>query len=303
MQQTGCLKKRRRRNLAKVCYRFFLYGVPLVFLTSISKISQVTGLGLKPYDEETDTYQGHDIYTYDPPTSLADHFKTSSSRFFNARNSSGGLSSRHRVTRDPGFTLPEVEDNFDYNDGSLGDYYEEEDVELGYGHSRRPGSTFVDATRKSQEALDRPYLLDSTVMARLKQLVLLGKTSGAFPWSWNKKEHRIDRWSPTWERVWVAIWAFVTIQTLLLTMFQFYSFYSRVKGEIKTYREIFMMSLSMYWYICAVYFNINMYLYKDIIRQYINTMFALNKDLCGMLHVHHSIFLHHPLTCEIPLIL
>ncbi len=162
---------------------------------------------------------------------------------------------------------PEEDDNNDNADM---------DIELGY--SRRGGLNVI----KSQEAKDRPYLLDSTVIARLKQLLLLGKTSGSFPWSWNKKEHRIDRWSPFLERLWVIIWAFVTVQTLFLTLFQFYSFYSRVKGATKTYREVFMSSLSAYWYICAVYFNVNMYLYKDQIRQYINTMFAMNRDLCGM---------------------
>lgn len=118
-------------------------------------------------------------------------------------------------------------------------------------------------------------------MARLKQLLLLGTASLTFPWIWNRKEHRIDRWRPNLEKIWVGIWVLVTLQTSFITAFQFYSFYTRVATGSKSYREIFQNSFSVYWYVCAVYFNVNMYLYKDAIRQYINTMFALNKELCG----------------------
>lgn len=187
------------------------------------------------------------------------------------------MSSSTRITRDPGFSLPgRVQDDYDY------DIFED-DVELGFGPGSRKisNAAFVSPAQKTDEALARPYLLDATVMTRLKQLLLLGKTSGAFPWSWDKRTHRINRWSPGWEKVWVVVWAFVTVQTVFLTGFQFYSFFARVGAGNKTYREVFMNSLSVYWYICAVYFNINMYLYKDLIRQYINTLFGVNKKLCG----------------------
>lgn len=261
MQQTGCLKKRRRRNLAKV-----------------------TGLGVKPYDETSDTYRGLDLYQ--TKLEMESNYKMASERFSLTRKS-GKLSSSTRITRDPGFSFPsimQVEDNFEYydEDDGGGSVYSATDIELGGYRSRVSSSigSLMDATKKSAQVLARPYLLDQTVMARLKQLILLGKTSGAFPWSWNKKEHRIDKWGSLMEGLWKCSWAFFTLQTLCLTIFQFYSFYSRVKGETKTYREVFMNSLSVYWYICAVYFNVNMYLYKDLIRQYINTMFALNKELC-----------------------
>jgi hypothetical protein len=233
-----------------------------------------------PYDETTDTYRGLDLYKteYSDPSlnqgsiskKIGESVGLTISAIHEARRN-GKLSSATRITRDPTFNLRmEEEEEFSYSENGLDD-----------DAFSRPGSAWESSRDKSAHVLTRPNLLDKTVMTRLRQLLLLGMTSGAFPWTWNKKTTRIDKW-PRWaERLWIYFWIFSTIQTTFLTGFQFYSFYSRVKGETKTYREVFMNSLSVYWYVCAIYFNINMYLYKDQIRQYINTMLAMNAEFCG----------------------
>lgn len=129
--------------------------------------------------------------------------------------------------------------------------------------SRPPTSVYVPLKDTAEYKKDRPYFLDKTTMTRLKQILLLAICSGTVPWRFNSKTHRIDKWSPILEKMWKFQWFFVTIQTACLTCFQFYSFISRVETEIKTYREVFMNSVSVYWYVCAVYFNINMYIHKD----------------------------------------
>jgi len=278
MQQTGCLKKRRRRN-----------------------ISKVPGLGLVEYDAESDTYRGLDIYNdlYDdefdtvntkPSKRLfGDSIGITISAIREARRNGTSLSSSTRITRDPTFSSVHMDDN------------DEDDDNNGKGFSSEQKESW-ELGEKSADVLSRPNLLDSTVMARLRQLLLLGTTSGAFPWNWNKKTVQIDKWPPWAEKLWVIMWFFVTIQTAFLTGFQFYSFYSRVKGETKTYREVFMNSLSVYWYVCAIYFNFNMYIYKDHIRQYINTMLLMNKSFCGkknlkILNIYLDIFVFSSAVC------
>lgn len=194
-----------------------------------------------------------------------------------------------RVTRNPAFHST-AEDGLD----------DLEDLE-----NRRPTlSTYVPLKERSEYIKARPYFLDKTTMTRLKQILLLAICSGTVPWRFNKRTHQIDKWSPIFEKLWKFQWFFVTIQTFLLTGFQFYSFINRVEHDIKTYREVFMNSVSVYWYVCAVYFNINMYLHKDQVnaliiivfyfltvmllftifpqmRQYINTLFKFNHDFIG----------------------
>jgi hypothetical protein len=93
----------------------------------------------------------------------------------------------------------------------------------------------------------RPHFLNLKTMRRLRQLLILGGTSGAFPWVWNKKTNRIDKWSTKMERFWYYMWAVTTVQTTILTGFQIYSFFARMTNGQKTYRDIFMMSFSFYW--------------------------------------------------------
>lgn len=47
-----------------------------------------------------------------------------------------------------------------------------------------------------------------------------------------------------------------------------------------------MSSFSLLWYTWAVYFNVNMYLYKDQIRQYINTMLDFNEKYVEKFVIH-----------------
>jgi hypothetical protein len=114
---------------------------------------------------------------------------------------------------------------------------------------------------------------------RLQQLLLLGQTSGAFPWVWNKEKVQIDKWTPRTERYWYWFWSITTAQTVILCVYQIYAFFWRL--ESGKYRELFMWSFSFVWYSSAVVFNLNMYLFKDSIRQYINTLLFMNKRFMG----------------------
>lgn len=119
---------------------------------------------------------------------------------------------------------------------------------------------------------NRPYFLDNSTMSRLKQIISLATCSGTVPWRFNTKSHKIDRWSPSLEKLWRLQWYFITLQTVCLTVYQFYSFISRIKNlQEHSNRELFMASVSVYWYVCAVYFNMNMFIYEDkVIIKYFN---------------------------------
>lgn len=151
------------------------------------------------------------------------------SKLLQQENRALGARSGTRVTRDPIFHDQEYGDDVD-------------EVHDPYRQDSRPPS-YVPRKEREQYIKDRPYFLDKTTMTRLKQILLLAMCSGTVPWRFNKKTHQIDKWSPTLEKLWKFQWFFVTIQTTLLTGFQFYSFISRVEHEIKTYREVFMNSV------------------------------------------------------------
>lgn len=206
------------------------------------------GLSTIPYNEFEDTFDGRTLFTTNNENRTnALSFRMDGDIRFRMSYLHDSLTrqetSASRATRNPIFDM----ENYSH------DKFLDDQTSPASPHSR-PASSYVK---------DRPYFLDKTTMTRLRQLLILGASSGAFPWYWNRKHCRIDKWSPMFEKIWVIQWFFVTIQTLFLTIFQFYSFFNRVSGPHQTYREVFMSSLSAYWYICAVYFNINMYIYKD----------------------------------------
>lgn len=126
----------------------------------------------------------------------------------------------------------------------------------------------------SEYIKERPYFLDKTTMRRLKQILTLAVCSGTVPWRFNTKTHQIDRWNPFFENLWKVQWFLVTIQTACLTVYQFHTFLSGVETNVKSYREVFMSSVSCYWYVCAVYFNINLYLHKDHVSPQAYTIFS-----------------------------
>ncbi|CAL8128905.1 unnamed protein product [Orchesella dallaii] len=240
MQQTGTLKKRKRRNLAKV-----------------------NGLSTIQYDEADDNYDGITVFIKDnhQANNLSRH-ETQIRMSSLLQNSKSTHRSNTRVTRDPTFHMEDDEDD---------DEREIENCWVSPPSSPRSQSGF----RATEE---RPYFLDQTTMARLRQIILLGIFSGTFPWTWNSKKHRVDRWSPGWEKLWNVQWFFVTLQTGILTLFQFYPMYKTVEEHAITHRKIFMLSVNIFVYACAMCFNVNMYFYKEPIRQYINTLFRTNRQ-------------------------
>ncbi|CAL8128904.1 unnamed protein product [Orchesella dallaii] len=227
MQQNGTLKKRKRRNLAKV-----------------------TGLSTIQYDEAEDNYDGVTVFTNEGNhrnTNFSPHNDTQIRISSLLQNSQSTHRSNSRVTRDPTFHMEDDEDD------------DEREIENGW---MSPPST-----QNSQSgfgtAEERPYFLDKTTMTRLRQIILLGVFSGTFPWTWNSKKHRVDRWSPGWEMVWNIQWFFVTVQTGVLTLFQFYPMYMTAEEHLTSHRKLFMGSLNVFIYACSMCFNINMYFYKE----------------------------------------
>ncbi|CAL8068216.1 unnamed protein product [Orchesella dallaii] len=234
MQQTGTLKKRRRRNIAKV-----------------------TGLSTLNYNAEEDIFDGMTLFESRHRAQIVGNETRLRMSSLLLRSQSRTNS---RITRDATFHMEPDEDG-------AKDNFEEQSV---------PGaSTFL----SSVSVKDRPYFLDKWTMSRLRQIFILGAFSGTFPWSWNGKKHRIDKWSPGWERLWNIQWGIVTLQTCFMTVYQVYAFHKGiVEGHHETYRELFMSSFSVFWYCICLCFNVTMVFYKDQIREFINTLFKFNKE-------------------------
>lgn len=226
----------------------------------------MNGLGTVPYDENDDLFTGTELFgptknLKDKPFTLRTKDDTrlrfsTSGMLEHRREAASSLNSRSRVTRDPNYHETEVYAGFDSD--SDPDYDDNENTQDFIGLGPFEKRTVVhDSIRK------RKQFLDKYSMQRLKQLLWLGITSGAFPWWWNERNCRIDKWSPAGELAWKFQWFFVTFQTGCLSLFQIYAFFHSFTAANKSYREVFMSSFSLLWYTWAVYFNVNMYIYKD----------------------------------------
>ncbi len=120
-----------------------------------------------------------------------------------------------RVTRHPSFHYePNTKDTKQENENSKKP--EEECIEgkqfigLGAFNKRK----YVEHSIK-----DRECFLDKYKMKRLGQLIWLGIFTGSFPWKWNSKINRIEKWSVYMEKMWWIQWLVVAIQTCVLTVF------------------------------------------------------------------------------------
>ncbi|CAL8131196.1 unnamed protein product [Orchesella dallaii] len=239
MQQAGTIKKRHKRNIAKV-----------------------TGLSSIQYHEAEDLFDEKSVFssnslTIKPVGRYSAAEIRMSAIFQESRRTN--LSSRSRVTRNPLFHEESEESSQEEKDS-------DDDTEK---------ASEFDASGMT----DRPYFLDKWTMIRLRHIILLGMFSGAFPWKWNAKKHRIDNWSLGWEKAWKIQWLIFTIQTSLLSIFQVYAlWHAIVLEEHLTYRRLFMRSISLYWYFFGTVFNITLYFYKNQIRSYINTLFKFNNE-------------------------
>lgn len=174
-----------------------------------------------------------------------------------------------RVTRDPSFSTPNSDDtNF------------------------KPGLTYVkSATWKPSSSTSAvsssntnicPVLIDEILIPRLRSILTLGLLSFAFPWTWNKSEFQIEKFSPGLEKIWKVIWTLISIQTAFITLFQVYSFTTRMHVDSDgSYRPIFMSSFGALWYTYAITLDIFMLIYRDKIRRYINTLLTINKKYVG----------------------
>ncbi|CAL8132910.1 unnamed protein product [Orchesella dallaii] len=239
MEHAGTLRKRRTKTLAKVI-----------------------GLSTIPYIEAEDTFDKKSAVSslnsnralQTPSTSTHTATKIGMSALVQESNRTNKL----RVTRNPTFHM---ENEQDKNEDEVYDNY---DVERG-PQSEKLG------------AADRPYFLDKQTITRLRQILLLGLFSGTIPWRWNAKKHRVEKWSPAWEKSWNIFWVIFFIHTSVLTLYQCnFVIKSIPKGPNATYRKFFMGFIALFWHFFATIFNINIFIYQDSIRLYINTLFRFN---------------------------
>lgn len=158
-----------------------------------------------------------------------------------------------RVTRDPAFHLIlEMEEFF--------------------------SPTISPKVTKAISVEDRTHFLDKVCMRRLHQLIIIGSLCGAFPWTWSSKKKRIEPWIPRVTRCWWVFWILFVIQTAFLTIYQFYSFFYNLSHyDHRTNREIFMGVISLSFYVYCLDYYIQMYWYKEEMREYINTLLFFNK--------------------------
>lgn len=176
-----------------------------------------------------------------------------------------------RITRDPKFQEKNYEDAED----------------TAYNSVVRSAQSKTSSTGDTNQ---RSHFLDKHTLARLKQLLHLGGASGAFPWAWNKESRSVQTWSARNVFIWKVLWFLYSVQTSLLTVYQFYVFYhmyfSNVSAKQKTNREMFMSFFSVCVYLWAGYANLNLFFYKEQIREYINTMLTFNKKYVNKYPIH-----------------
>ncbi|CAL8132916.1 unnamed protein product [Orchesella dallaii] len=216
-------------------------------------LTKVSGLSKILYNEAEDLFDGTSVSTSGdrnkkPKLNL---------RISDFLQESRCSSSKERITRDPTFYM-EIHDNtfdedyVDYNSGS---------------------HLYLDAGGMKE----RPYFLDKLTIRRLRQILFLGLFSGTFPWIWNSKKNRIDKWNRGCEKAWKIMWVILFIHTSVLTLYQGNLVLESIpKGPNATYRKFFMGFVSLFWYFFATIFNINILIYQDSIRLYINTLFRFN---------------------------
>lgn len=182
----------------------------------------------------------------------------SSSELADVRKNTGReLSSRTRPTRNPLFHHNSQE-SFDVEDGQP-----------------QTEDSLQDSTEKNQfeqnpniGTNDRPYLLGSHTLSRLKQILFLGMTSGTFPWKWDKSKHQIYNFSPKFSKGWELFRALFAFQTCCITIFQVYIFWQTASSGNLTNREIFITSFSLMWYWEWIDYALNMYIYGERVRIY-----------------------------------
>ncbi|XP_035707949.1 uncharacterized protein LOC118435675 isoform X1 [Folsomia candida] len=116
---------------------------------------------------------------------------------------------------------------------------------------------------------------------RLRNIILLGVASFSFPWRYNTKTHRVDLFIPFFTKLWRVIWYLSVIQSAGITVFQVYSFSTRMGGtdETGSWRPVFMSSFSVLWYCYSLSLSATMFWYGEAMRNYVNAMFEINGKL------------------------
>jgi len=116
---------------------------------------------------------------------------------------------------------------------------------------------------------DRPYLLSKGVFLRLRIIIFLGMLCANFPWTWNNKTKRIERWSPFMIKLWKFYWCLTTVQSVGMITYQTYCLIGMYSRELESYRDIFAYSLIVYWYACHLGYKTCMLLYEDDVSNFV----------------------------------
>ncbi|CAL8080914.1 unnamed protein product [Orchesella dallaii] len=127
-------------------------------------------------------------------------------------------------------------------------------------------------------AHNRPYLLSNATFNRLSMIVTIGMLSANFPWRWNNRTKRIDRWSPIMVKLWKLYWYLSVLQSMCMLLYHMQCLMGMYSRNLESYRGIFAYSGTLYWYSCHLGYRACMFLYEDDMRKYINRLQDLNGE-------------------------
>lgn len=248
MQAAGSLGKRRRRNLAKV-----------------------TGIGTIGYQESSDVFNIQQIYGGD--LGINNLLKEQSPQH-GSPDPPIRMGNNIRPTR-----IPDL--SYDVKEGGGGMR-----PETSYSPRRSPSTPMEEEPHAPPGYLgsakaERPCLLSTNAVNRLRQVCIAGALTWALPWWYDHKSRRVKLCSPGVLRVWSMVWWVFVVQNTSLTGYQFYALLTRVQLDNGSYRPVFMNSLSLCWYLYSISLNTVMHLYREKFRCYINTLLAFNEKNVG----------------------
>ncbi|ODN03006.1 hypothetical protein Ocin01_03690 [Orchesella cincta] len=139
-------------------------------------------------------------------------------------------------------------------------------------------STEEKSDYQNQVGHDQPYLFTKSVLNRLRVIVISGMLSANFPWLWNNKTKRIERWSPVMVKLWKMYWCGTVIQSICMLSYHIHCLNGMYSRNLESYRGIFAYSVILYFYACHLGYRASMFLYEDDMRRYINRLQDFNEE-------------------------
>lgn len=124
----------------------------------------------------------------------------------------------------------------------------------------------ADQQQKEEGYHNRPHLLSNACYNRIRLIIFFGMLCLNYPWVWNRKTHRIDRWNPFMVRIWQLYWYFTTVQSTFMIIYHSYCLMGIYSSNLESYRGIFAYSLIIYWYACHLGYKTAIFLHEDEVR-------------------------------------